>query len=168
MAMSWSAIERLFDDDVDRHWQACLAAGLDCPVDAFEQLFHDHYGDAAYAADLKAVDWSRVVWAQERFTGVRLRQVVAPRGYQYAIDEARARTAQYGLQDERPEVAKSWEEEGTWVRAPVLLDGGVLSNLYRYEMLVGFTRIGDLLGLLDRSEVRETATHRVWVGQKRA
>lgn len=165
MAMNWSAIETEFDADADRHWRASSASGLDCPFDVFEQLFHDHHSDAVFAADLKAVDWLRVVWTEELLTGVRLRQVAAPRGYQYAIDEARARTALYGLRDERPDVVASWQEEGTWVRPPVIVDGDVLSNLYRYELLVGFARVGDLLGLLDRGEVKETATHRVWVGR---
>jgi hypothetical protein len=31
-------------------------------------------------------------------------------------------------------------------------------------MLVGFTRLGNLLGLLDRAEVPEAQRHRVWVG----
>jgi len=168
LRLNWSAIERAYDADPVRHGQAAQALGLDCPADVFEQLFHDHQGDGAFAADLKAVDWSRVVWTQVDFTGVRLRQVAAPRGYQYAIDEARARTMLYGLLDERPEVVASWRTSGTWVRAPVLVDGGVLSNLYRYELLVGFTRVGDLLGLLDRGDIREMATHRVWVGRVKA
>jgi hypothetical protein len=166
--LNWSAIERAYDEDPGRHGKAARAIGLACPADVFEQLFHDHHGDGAFAADLKAVDWSRVVWTEEDFTGVRLRQVAAPRGYQYAIDEARARTMLYGLTDERPEVVASWRTSGTWVRAPVLVDGGVLSNLYRYELLVGFTRVGDLLGLLDRGDIREMTTHRVWVGRVKA
>ena len=165
MGLNWSAIGKLFDEDPVRHGLSAQAAGLDCPADVFEQLFHDHHGDGAFAADLTAVDWARVVWTQEDFTGVRLRQVAAPRGYQYAIDEARARTMLYGLTDDRPDVVASWRDAGTWVRAPVLVDGAVLSNLYRHELLVGFTRVGDLLGLLDRGEIREMATHRVWVGQ---
>jgi hypothetical protein len=130
-------------------------------------LFHDHHGDAAFAADLKAVDWSRVVWEEQLYSGVKWRQVAAPRGYQYAIDEKRVQTFLYGLQDERPEVVASWQEQGTWVRSPVVVQGDVLSNLYRFELLVGFSRVGDLLGLLDRGEVREAATHRVLVGRPR-
>jgi hypothetical protein len=168
VALNWSVIEKAFDADADLHWHGCRTAGLNAPFDVFEQLFHDRHGDAAFAADLVAVDWSRLVWSEELFTGVRLRQVAAPRGYEYAIDEARARTARYGLKDERPEVVASWQQESTWVRAPVIIDGGVLSNLHHDELRVGFTRVGDLLGLLDRGEVKETATHRVWVGRMQA
>jgi hypothetical protein len=31
--------------------------------------------------------------------------------------------------------------------------------------LVGFTRLGNLLGLLDREEVPESRRHRVWLGE---
>ena len=36
----------------------------------------------------------------------------------------------------------------------------------RYECLVGFTRLRNLLGLLDRGEVKETARHLAWVGRR--
>jgi hypothetical protein len=36
----------------------------------------------------------------------------------------------------------------------------------RYEFVVGFTRLGNLLGALDRGDVPEVATHRVWIGQR--
>jgi hypothetical protein len=36
----------------------------------------------------------------------------------------------------------------------------------RYECVVGFTRLGNLLGLMDRGEVKETARHLAWVGRR--
>jgi hypothetical protein len=167
MVWNWAAIEDLYQTEAEGQWRACEAAGLKCPFDVFEQLFHEHHADAVFARDLRSVDWNAVVWDEQLFSGVRLRQVAAPRGYQYAVDEARARTLLYGLADERPEVMASWREEGTWVRTPVVVDGAVLTNLYRHELLVGFTRLGDLLGLLDRGEVLEHAVHGVWVGRLR-
>ena len=34
-----------------------------------------------------------------------------------------------------------------------------------FELLVGYTRLGNLLGVLDREEVKETQKHLVWVGR---
>jgi hypothetical protein len=34
----------------------------------------------------------------------------------------------------------------------------------RNECLVGFTRLGNLLGLLDRQDIPEYPAHRVWLG----
>jgi hypothetical protein len=36
------------------------------------------------------------------------------------------------------------------------------SNL-KYELIVGFTRLGNLLGALDRQDLPEHARHRVWI-----
>ena len=95
-----------------------------------------------------------------------MRQVAVPRGYQYAVDEARAETFAYGLQDDREEVLASWREAGSWVRPPVLLEGDVLGLLIGLELHVGFTRLGDLYGMMDRREVGEVEPHRVWIGGK--
>ena len=83
---------------------------------------------------------------------------------QYAVDEARTRTREEGIQDERAEVVASWRDEGTWMRSPLLVEGDVIGSVLEYELLVGFTRLGNLLGLLDRGEIAEYATHRVWTG----
>ena len=44
------------------------------------------------------------------------------------------------------------------------MSGEVTGSGFEYELLVGFTRLGNLLGLLDRQEVPEMQRHRVWVG----
>jgi hypothetical protein len=43
--------------------------------------------------------------------------------------------------------------------------GPLLGTSVGYELLVGFTRLGNLLGLLDRKEVAEVQKHLVWVGR---
>ncbi len=53
----------------------------------------------------------------------------------------------------------------TWLRPPILVTGEVTGSGFEYELLVGFTRLGNLLGLLDRQEVPEMKRHRVWVGE---
>jgi hypothetical protein len=162
--MRWTQVQALYDPDLRTHWERSVQAGLSAPLDAFEQLFHDHHDDPDFARDLVSVDWTQVEWEEQEFSGVKLRRVAAPRGYQYAVDEARARTLEFGLQDERADVLQSWRDHQTWVRAPVLMEGSVLGLSLEYQVLVGFTRLGDLLGLLDRREVPEIKTHWVWVG----
>lgn len=53
------------------------------------------------------------------------------------------------------------------MRAPVLLSGDVTGSGLRYELIIGFTRLGNLLGLLDRQEILETTKHGVWIGALR-
>jgi hypothetical protein len=46
----------------------------------------------------------------------------------------------------------------------VLVEGALLQCRAAHEALVGWTRIGDLLGMMERGEVYEEYVHRVWMG----
>jgi hypothetical protein len=47
-----------------------------------------------------------------------------------------------------------------------MVAGDTLGTNVGYELLVGYTRLGNLLGLLDRQEVPEVKKHLVWVGRR--
>ena len=161
--LSWRSIQSVFDPDPQIHWQHAGALGLICPEDPFEQLFHEHHDTQEFANLLRWVDWSHVRWEAVDLSGVALRQVSAPRDFQYAVDEARERTREVGIQDDRQAVLDHWVSSGTWFRAPVLIAGDVLESALRFEVLVGFTRLGNLLGMLDRQALPESDQHRVWL-----
>jgi hypothetical protein len=163
MAISWTAIEQQFALDVADHLARSQALGLDCPLDVFEQLFH-HHGDDDFAGVVRFVDWAAVEWEERNLSGVALRRVAVPRPYQHAADEARWRTREKGVQDDRPEIIEHWRTARTWLRSPILVAGDVTGTSLGNECLVGFTRLGNLLGLLDRQDIPEYATHRVWLG----
>jgi len=164
MPISWSAIQALHEPDLDRHWARCRdELGLDCPLEVFEELFFEHHGDEDFGTMYRAADWSAVAWTELELSGVALRRVAVDRGYQYAVDEARARTLEEGLSDARDAVVEHWARHLTWLRPPILVTGEVTGSGFEYELLVGFTRLGNLLGLLDRQEVPEMKRHRVWV-----
>ena len=161
--LTWRDIEALRVDDPVRHWEGAQGLGLDCPLDVFEQLFHERgVGVASAAAD---VDWLRVRWTEERMPGSELRGVTVDRRFQRAVDEARSLTIEAGLTDDRPEVVAAWRQEHTWIVAPVLVSGDVTGTAHRYALLAGNTRLGNLLGLMDRQEVGESQRHRVWLGR---
>ena len=138
--------------------------GLDCPFDVFVQVFHEHFGRSDVPALTAAVDWSAVSWTEETLSGDALRQVYVDRRFARAVDEARVLTREEGLYDERLAVVAAWQRQQTWAVAPVLLSGNVTGNGHRYDLLVGNSRLGNLLGLLDRGDVPDTLRHRVWVG----
>jgi len=162
---AWARIERLYDADAAVHWQHCQADGLECPQEVFDQLFHEEANNADFAALVRAVDWGPIRWELQEFSGISLRQVRVDRLYQHALDEARARATQFGIVDEREEVIAHWRDAHSWFTPPVIVAGDVFGSNVGYQLLVGFTRLGNLLGLLDREEVPEVARHLVWVGR---
>ena len=108
----------------------------------------------------------QVRWELEEFSGIALRQIRVDRGYQHALDEARDRATQFGIVDDREEVVAHWRDAHSWFAPPVMVAGEVLGTNVGYELLVGYTRFGNLLGLLDRQEVPEVKQHLVWVGRR--
>jgi hypothetical protein len=164
MALYWADIERAYVPEPQAHWQVCGAMGLRCPFDVFEQLFHEHYGDPQLQSLLRGVNWRAVCWEEASLPGEAFMQLAIPRAFQLAVEEARAQTAISGFWDFRTDVMRSWREEGTWVRPPILVEGALLHCPAALEALVGWTRIGDLLGMMERGEVYEEYVHRVWMG----
>jgi hypothetical protein len=165
MTIRWSDVQGVYSADLQEHWTRAQALGLTWPPDVFEQLFHDQRDNADLATILRFVDWSAVAWEEGELSGVALRHAGVPRAYQYAVDEARAVTARDGFYDERAEVMAHWATAHTWIRSPIVLAGEVLQALVNYEVVVGFTRLGNLLGALDRQDLPEWARHRVWIGR---
>jgi hypothetical protein len=163
-AFTWSRIQRLYDTDPAVHWQRCESEGLECPLEVFVQLFEDAH-NADFAIVVRAIDWGRVRWELEEFSGVALRHVRVDRTYQYALDEARERAAQFGIRDDRTEVVDHWRDARSWLAPPVMVSGEVLGTNIGYELLVGVTRLGNLLGSLDRQDVAESQTHLMWTGR---
>jgi len=81
------------------------------------------------------------------------------------LDEARDQATQFGIVDEREEVVTHWKEAKSWVVPPVVVSGDLLGGGAGFQLLVGYTRLGNLLGMLDRQEVTEIQKHLVWVGR---
>jgi hypothetical protein len=164
-AFPWARIQRLYDADAVVHWQRCEAEGLQCPREVFTQLFHEEANNEDFAVIVRAIDWGRVNWELQEVSGVALRHVRVDRAFQLALDEARDHAVCYGIVDEREEVLAHWKEAKSWLVAPVLIATNLLGGSSGFELLVGFTRLGNLLGMLDREEVPETQKHLVWIGQ---
>jgi hypothetical protein len=98
-------------------------------------------------------------------SGIALRHFRVDREFQHALDEARDHAVCYGIVDEREEVVSHWKEAKSWVVPPIVVSGDLLGGGAGFELLVGYTRLGNLLGMLDRQEVKEAQKHLVWIGK---
>jgi hypothetical protein len=67
--------------------------------------------------------------------------------------------------DNREDVVAHWRDAQSWFAPPVIVAGTVMGTNVGYELLVGCTRLGNLLGLLDRQDVSDVKQHLVWVGR---
>jgi hypothetical protein len=163
-AFTWSRIQRLYQDDPNAHWARCDSEGLQCPQEVFRQLFHEQANIEAFDVIVRSIDWGRVRWELHEMSGVALRHIRVDREYQHALDEARDRVTQFGIVDDRQEVIGHWRDSKSWIVPPVAVANALLDGGSGLELLVGFTRLGKLLGMLDREEVPEVQKHLVWVG----
>jgi hypothetical protein len=80
-AFTWSRIQRLYDPDATAHWQRCEAEGLQCPQEAFTQLFHEQSNNEDFAVIVRSIDWGRVRWELQEISGIAMRHVRVAREY---------------------------------------------------------------------------------------
>jgi hypothetical protein len=71
----------------------------------------------------------------------------------------------FGIVDERPEVVDHWRDAKSWMVPPVAVACDLLGGGTGLELLIGHTRLGSLMALLDREPVREIQKHLVWAGR---
>jgi hypothetical protein len=164
-AFTWSRVQRLYDHDATLHWQRCESEGLQCPQEVFTQLFHEQSNNDDFAVIVRSIDWGRVRWELQEISGIALRHIRVAREYQHALDEARDQATRFGIVDERQDVVDRWRDAKSWIVPPVAVSCDLLGCGAGLEFLIGYTRLGNLLGLLDREEVREIQKHLVWVGR---
>jgi len=114
---------------------------------------------------VRGIDWGRVTWELTEMSGIALRHARVDRAFQLALDEARDHAVCYGIVDEREDVVSHWKEAKSLLVPPVVVSGDLFGGGAGFELLVGYTRLGNLLGMLDREEVKETHKHLVWIGK---
>jgi hypothetical protein len=163
---SWARIRSLYDADAILHCQRCEAEGLRCPLEVFAQLFRETDSNEDFLVTIRTIDWGVVTWEHRELSGVALRRVRVAQAREESLDEARDMATQYGIVDNREEVVSHWRDAKTWLVPPIVVSGDLLGGGTGLELLVGNTRLGNLLGLLDREEVAEAQGHLVWVGRR--
>lgn len=169
-------------------WRArAREIGFDVPEPVFTQLFGATSADPLRQQRLVRIDWAGVRFREAELSGDALAQVQVARELEHAVEEARQRVLVDGLAyyesgedtadearaddraDDRAEalaILASWRERGTWLSAPVLVGGDVLDLRVSFSLLTGFTRLGELLGQIERGDVPRERRHRVWVGER--
>jgi hypothetical protein len=166
MALTWGSVQQVYSPDPVEFLAFAEGLGLQWPLDVFEQLFIDHHDDEEFGELVGLIDWTRIEWTELPFSGETLRRIGIPRNYQLAVDEARSRTIEEGFRDERADVMAHWMETKTWMQSPIVLAGDIFQSALQYELVVGFTRLGNILGAMDRKDLPDSAQHTIWLGRR--
>jgi hypothetical protein len=134
-------------------------AGLRWPDDVLEQFLYDHGGRPEFIDDYGGIDLRRITWRLETIPAADFRTMPTGTSEPDCIeDRAKYLVSAYPL-----EVGRHWEEHGTWLRPPLLIDRRLLdppdSGL---QVLEGRTRVGALRGC---ENLHVASEHQAWVGR---
>ncbi|MFJ9893451.1 hypothetical protein ACIQPR_08965 [Streptomyces sp. NPDC091280] len=140
-----------------------VLALLQWPDDVLEQFLFDHGDNGAFVRDYGGIDLRKITWRLETIPVADFNEM--PTGESDAgCIEGFAEDPVHWVEIRPPEVGRHWEEHGTWMRPPILIDRRLLvvsdSGL---QVLEGRTRVGVLRGRL-RDGLHVATRHRAWVG----
>ncbi|KOV78396.1 MULTISPECIES: hypothetical protein [unclassified Streptomyces] len=140
-------------------------ASLHWPDDVLEQFLFDHGDNAAFVYDYGSINLHEVRWRLETIPAADF--IGMPTGASDAgCIESYAENPVHWSKVRRPEVGRHWEEHGTWLRPPLLIDRRLLTTADSgLQVLEGRTRVGVLRGRL-RQQLRVAPAHQAWVGRR--
>ncbi|GAA2919676.1 MULTISPECIES: hypothetical protein [Streptomyces] len=140
-----------------------VLASLQWPDDVLEQFLFDHGDNAAFVYDYGGIDLREVTWQLETIPAADFSGM--PTGVSDAgCIEGYAENPVHWVAVRPPEIGRHWEEHGTWLCPPILIDRRFLDpSDSGLQVLEGRTRVGILRGRL-REELYVASHHQAWVG----
>lgn len=136
---------------------------LQWPDDVLEQFLFDHGENGAFVRDYGGIDLHKITWRLETIPAADFKEM--PTGASDAgCIEYFAKNPAYWVEIRPAAVGRHWEEHGTWMRPPILIDRQLLAlSDSGLQVLEGRTRIGVLRGRL-RDGLHVASHHQAWVG----
>ncbi|MFC7968769.1 hypothetical protein [Streptomyces cinereoruber] len=153
-----------FSYGYDRFRADPAVASLQWPDDVLERFLYDHGDNAAFLDDYGTVDLCEITWELETVPAADFHGMPTGASDAGCIEEFAENPVHWV--DVRPrEVGLHWEEHGTWLRPPLLIDRRFLDPADRgLQVVEGRTRVGVLHGRL-REQLRVAPGHQAWVGR---
>jgi len=139
-------------------------ASLAWPDQVVEQFLVDHGTDDGVYAAYGHLDLRSVTWSLERLLAHHLRHVPTDEAGQAGLDEV-AEDPEHALAQRPEEERRHWEQHGTWLVPPVLVDRSLLVPPGEGLQIVdGRMRLGILRGRMRERRI-VARRHEVWVGR---
>ncbi|ATI36476.1 hypothetical protein CPI83_30235 (plasmid) [Rhodococcus sp. H-CA8f] len=140
---------------------------LDCPDDVLRDWLWDHGRHIPFLEDYGTVDLTTIRRTCEAIaTATLVGLPTGPSEAELIAENAQNHEHWIGTRDyAHPEVRTAWEQDGTWVRRPILLDRSAIdTDLRGLQVVEGRTRFGILRGR-HAAGIAVAQTHSVWVGR---
>ncbi|MFE6461111.1 hypothetical protein ACFVP0_27100 [Streptomyces cinereoruber] len=150
----------------DRFRADPAVASLQWPDDVLEQFLYDHGDNDHFVTDYGSIDLCEITWRLETIPAADFHGMPTGASDAGCIEEF-AENPGYWVRRRAPEVSLHWEEHGTWLRPPLLIDRCFLDSSSSGELQVveGRTRVGVLRGRV-RERRHVAPDHQAWVGRR--
>ncbi|MEU5046962.1 hypothetical protein [Streptomyces griseorubiginosus] len=140
-------------------------ASLQWPDDVLEQFLFDHGDKGAFLYDYGGIDLRVISWRLERVPAEDFSEMPTSASDAGCI-ESYAKDPVYWVVLRPSQIGRHWEEHGTWMRPPILIDRRLLAPSDKgLQVLEGRTRVGVLRGRL-REQLHVAPGHQAWVGRQ--
>ncbi|MFJ3099132.1 hypothetical protein [Streptomyces hydrogenans] len=150
--------------DYDRFRADPMVATLRWPDDVLEQFLYDFGDNPAFVNDYGSVDLRAIQWRLETVPSADFHEMPTGATDAGCIEEFAEKPVHW-VKVRPPEVGRQWEEHGTWLRPPLLIDRCLLDpSSSGLQVVEGRTRVGVLRGRL-REGLHVASHHQAWVGR---
>ncbi|WP_331745382.1 hypothetical protein OG245_37645 (plasmid) [Streptomyces sp. NBC_01116] len=148
----------------DRFRSDPALAALHWPDDVLEQFLFEHGDNGAFVHDYGTIDLRHITWQLETIPAADFHTMPTGKTHAGCIESYAAHPVHW-VAVRPPEVGRHWEEHGTWLRPPLLIDRRLLDPADNgLQVLEGRTRVGVLRGRA-REQLRVALNHHAWVGR---
>ncbi|MEU4655007.1 hypothetical protein AB0G32_13900 [Streptomyces sp. NPDC023723] len=139
-------------------------ANLRWPDDVLRDFLFEHGDHGPFVDDYGHLELSAITWTLQTIPTVNFHTM--PTGESEAgLIEHVAQHPVHWVKVRPPEVGRHWEDHGTWLRPPLLIDRRLLNPANSgLQVLEGRTRVGVLRGRL-REQLHVAPQHQAWVGR---
>ncbi|MFF5977114.1 hypothetical protein ACFY7C_37040, partial [Streptomyces sp. NPDC012769] len=138
-----------------------LVAPLQWPDDVLEQFLYDFGDNPAFVNDYGRIDLRAIGWRLETVPAADFHEMPTGASDAGCIEEL-AENPVHWVTVRPPEVGRQWEEHGTWLRPPLLINRCLLVPSDRgLRVVEGRMRVGVLRGRL-RQGLHVASHHLAW------
>jgi len=143
-----------------------IVRSLGWPDEVVNEWLWSHGRHPPFLQDYRTVDLQQVSWSLVTVPSAEF--VLMPTGpNEAALLDDIARQHEHYIEIRGDEVARAWEEHGTWLDAPLLIDRALLHPPAEgLQVVEGRTRVGVLRGRV-AAGLYVADTHQAWVGRGR-